>query len=423
VNTGNVEFAALFAPGPQGMTTANDWTKEMATKGFPELQQLYGLLGAPKNVLLHRGEHFPHNYNAVSRSAFFTWLNRHFRLGQTEPVIERDFVPLSRGQLTVWDAAHPAPKADDADFERRLLRWWKEDADAQQRALVAQPARFREVVGGGVEVLVGRTFARSGDVQWKPGRSEERDSHREVAGRVRNVTHGEELPVTWLQPKRAAGRVVIWLGDDGRRTLRNRDGTLRPEVRRLLDAGVAVVGADLLYQGEFPAGGPAPGQARMVANPREAPCYTYGYNHALPAQRAHDVLTLVRWARHELVQGGGRPGAVAVVGLGEAGLVVAAARAVAGDAIERAVVDTRGFRFAQLRDYRDPRFLPGGAKYLDVPGLLALGAPQALWLAGEGADAGLVREAYRAQRVEQRLHAFAGPADGAAAEFTAWLLQ
>jgi hypothetical protein len=31
VNTGNIEFAALFAPKPQGMTCANDWTKEMST--------------------------------------------------------------------------------------------------------------------------------------------------------------------------------------------------------------------------------------------------------------------------------------------------------------------------------------------------------------------------------------------------------
>ncbi len=422
VNTGNVEFAALFAPGPQGMTTANDWTKEMATKGFPDLQQLYGLLGAPGNVMLHRGEHFPHNYNAVSRSAFYTWLNRHFRLGQVEPVIERDFTPLRREQLTVWDAAHPAPPADDSAFERRLLRWWKEDADAQLRALVDQPARFREVVGGGVEVVVGRTFARSGDVSWKPVRSEERETHREVSGRVRNTTHGEELPVTWLQPRRAAGRAVIWLGGAGRAALRGGDGMLRAEVQRLLAAGMAVIGADLLYQGEFLAGGPAPARARVVANPREAPCYTYGYNHALPAQRAHDVLTLVRWVRHELAQGG-RPGAVAVVGLDDAGPVVAAARAVAGDAIARALIDTQGFRFAQLRDYRDPRFLPGGAKFLDVPGLLALGAPQAVWLAGEKSDPDLVRQAYRAQGAEERLRVSTAKVESALAEFVAALAR
>jgi dienelactone hydrolase len=90
VNTSNVEFAGLFAPKPQGMTCANDWTKEMSSKGFPELKQLYTLLGAPNNVTLKRGEHFPHNYNVVARSAFYSWLNRHFKLGQQEPVIERD---------------------------------------------------------------------------------------------------------------------------------------------------------------------------------------------------------------------------------------------------------------------------------------------------------------------------------------------
>src|SRR3569833_58009 len=128
VDTGNIEFAGLFAPKPQGMTTANDWTKEMSTKGFPELKQLYALLGAPENVMLNRGEHFPHNYNAVSRTAFYTWLNRHFHLGFTEPVVERAYEPLTPGQLSVWDAEHPAPQAADPEFERHLLKWFTEDA-------------------------------------------------------------------------------------------------------------------------------------------------------------------------------------------------------------------------------------------------------------------------------------------------------
>ena len=99
IGTGNVEFAALFAPGPQGMTCANDWTKEMSTKGFPELKQLYALLGAGDRVSLHRGEHFPHNYNAVSRSAFYGVLNRGFNLGFKEPVIEKDYIRLKTSEL------------------------------------------------------------------------------------------------------------------------------------------------------------------------------------------------------------------------------------------------------------------------------------------------------------------------------------
>src|SRR6059036_2483529 len=39
VDTGNIEFAALIALRPLGLTAADDWTKEMTTKGFPELKQ------------------------------------------------------------------------------------------------------------------------------------------------------------------------------------------------------------------------------------------------------------------------------------------------------------------------------------------------------------------------------------------------
>src|ERR1043165_2741364 len=78
VETGNIEFAALFAPKPQGMTAANDWTKEMATKGFPELKQHYALVGSDKNVMLVNNIHFQHNYNYVNRAAFFGFLNKNF---------------------------------------------------------------------------------------------------------------------------------------------------------------------------------------------------------------------------------------------------------------------------------------------------------------------------------------------------------
>jgi hypothetical protein len=74
---------------------------------------------------------------------------------------------------------------------------------------------------------------------------------------------------------------------------------------------------------------------------------------------------------------------VSLAGFGQMGAVAAAARAVTGGAIAKAAVDTGGFRFGQLLDYRHPMFLPGGAKYLDVPGLLCVGSTQPLWVAGE----------------------------------------
>jgi dienelactone hydrolase len=421
VNTGNIEFAGLFAPKPQGMTTANDWTKEMAAKGFPELKQLYALLGAPDNVMLHRGEHFPHNYNAVSRSAFYTWLNRHFKLGSKEPVIERDYEPLKRDQLTVWDTQHPAPKAADPDFERKLLKWFADDAEKQLRASAASPERLRRDAGSAVEILIGRTLATGGGTEWQPGEQTDRGGYVEMTGLVRNNTYGEALPVVRLQPKNWTGRVVVWLGDSGKSALTSADGSLRPEVRQLVNAGASVLGADLLLQGDFLQDGKPVKQTRTVANPREFAGYTFGYNPALFAQRAHDVLTLVKYLRSPGAAPQTTATSVAVAGFGGVGPVVAAARAVAGDAINRAAVDTGGFRFGKLLDYRDPMFLPGGAKYLDVPGLLALGAPQPLWLAGEGSQPDLVADAYRAAGQPKQLTVFPGAQKEAAA--IQWLLE
>lgn len=423
VNTGNIEFAALFAPKPQGMTAANDWTKEMTTKGFPELQQIYKLLGSPNNVMLQHGEHFPHNYNAVARSAFYTWINQHFHLGLKAPVIEKDYEVISPDRLSVWDAEHPQPKAEDPDFERSLLKWFTDDADKQLRASADSVEHFRKDVGSAVEVLIGRSFENAGQIEWDRKNKQDRDSYVEMSGLLRNKTHGEELPVTWLYPKDWKGRAVVWLDDAGKSSLYNADGAVKPEVLKLVSAGVTVVGADLLFQGEFLKDGQPVKQTRIVNNPREFAGYTAGYNHALFAQRTHDVLTLVKYLR--TAQEGSHPKAssVEVVGFGGTGPIVAAARALAGENISRAAIDTNGFRFAKLLDYRDPQFLPGGAKYLDVPGLLALGAPHALWLAGEGAQPALVSDLYKVAGKPDQLTAFGGEAAQKAASAVEWLLK
>lgn len=370
IGTGNVEFAGLFAPKPQGMNTANDWTKELATKGFPDLQKLYATYGKKDDVFLLRGEHFQHNYNAVTRSAFYTFLNKHFKLGFEAPVIEQDYDPLPPEKLSVWDEQHPAPKAADPEFERRLLKYFTEDS---ARRLKEEGA---EVLRQGVEVVLGRSYDQAGEVEWTLADKQDRGDHLEMTGTLVNKTHGEELAVTWLYPKQWNGRVVVWLDDAGRAGLKNGD------VSALVAGGAAVVGADLLFQ----EGGPVK-QARVVKNPREFAGYTFGYNHALFAQRTHDVLSLVSFLRNARVGSHPSPRVVCLAALGpQTGPVALAARVLAGKAVDRAAVDTHGFRFGSLLDYRDPMFLPGGAKYRDVPGLIELNGSLPLWLRGEGKD-------------------------------------
>ena len=378
VNSGNVEIAALFAPKPQGMNTANDWTKEMATKGFPDLQKLYGLYGKKDHVTLQRGEHFPHNYNAVTRMGFYEVLNRHFKLGQVSPIVEKDYVPLPKEKLTVWDAEHPAPKADDADFERGLLKWLKSDAEQQLRAAAKTPEGREQVLRPAIESLIGRPYAQAGAVGFPDASTQWRDSHFRTQGKLLNATYGEEVTIDWLQPVNPTGEVVIWLDDAGKGSARLADGSIRPELQTLIDRGIGVLTADLFQQDVK-----GLKQTRVVAGPREVPAYTFGYNHALFAQRVHDVLTITQYLRAKRDSSQPAVKKVSLAGFGKMGVVAAAARAVSGGAIDKAAVETGGFRFGQLLDYRDPMFLPGGSKYLDVPGLLCVASDRPLWVAGE----------------------------------------
>ena len=97
VGTGNIEFAALFAPKPMGMTTAKDWTIEMPTKGFPELQKHWAMMGALDNVRLWAHSEFAHNYNIVTREHIYGFFNEHFKLGlPADRLKERDYEPLKR---------------------------------------------------------------------------------------------------------------------------------------------------------------------------------------------------------------------------------------------------------------------------------------------------------------------------------------
>jgi len=387
VGTGNVEFAALFAPRPQAVLCADDWTVEMKTKGFPELQKIYGLYGAEKNVLLNSRTHFKHNYNFVNRAVMYAWLNKHLKLGLKPPVVEGDCKRLTTEEMTVWTGGkHPRPKAADPDFERKLLSWWKEDTEKQLAALTPRDAasleKYKTVVGDGVDAVIGRRLPAAKDINYDARSKRDDGSYLTIASVVNNTAHGEQLPVLFLHPKQWNGQLVIWLHEKGKAGLYDANGKPSPAIAKLLAAGVTVAGVDLFQQGEF-LDGKEPELTRKVENPREAPAFTFGYNHSVFAQRVHDVLTTIAFVQnHELA-----PKQVDLVGLGNAAGWAIAARAQAGDAVDRLAVDVRGFRFGKQLNYRSPMFLPGGARYGDIPGMLALAAPAELWLGDTGEKA------------------------------------
>jgi hypothetical protein len=273
-------------------------------------------------------------------------------------------------------------------------------------------------VEGGIDVVIGRRLPDAGNLEYQQTTETDCGDYVQSTGLLRNKPCGEELPVLFLGPRQRTRVAVIWLHQRGKSGLLDDDARPKPEVRRLIASGATVAGVDLLGQGEFLADGKPIERTRRVENPREAAAYTFGYNHSLFAQRVHDVLSLVSFLRNRSQS----PARVCLAGLEGAGPWAAAARAQAPSAIDLAAIDTGAFRFGKLLEIHHPDFLPGGTKYGDLPGMLAVAAPAELWLAGEGAAAPpLVSAAYRSAGAMDRLAVFDGKPDEKASAAAGWL--
>ena len=289
IGTGNVELAALFAPKPQGMTAADDWTREMLVpgKGFPELKALYTMYGKPDNVICADLRRFKHNYNVVTRELMYNWFNQHLELGHQAPIEEQDFKTLTPEEHAVYDEQHPRPKGGNA-FERKLNRWLADQSDRQLAEMSA--AKRNQLVASAWQTLVG------------------------LDDRIAPVE----------SPPAKDGIVTI---------------VVKPEAN-------------------------PPQQTPVVANPREIPAFTHGYNHSYFARRARAVFAQVVAARHA----GHTVNVVAETGAEHVAL--AACAATEKKTVNSLTLAGDEFRFADITDWRDPDFVPGAVKYGDLPGLI-----------------------------------------------------
>jgi dienelactone hydrolase len=425
IGTYNLEFTALHAPKPLLLISANDDTRTMPERGFPELKQHYGMLGAIQNVSHIALLQFPHNYNYVSRAAMYRWLNRHLNLGFEEPIVESSYKRLSQEELSVWNDQHPRPECVP-DFELRVLEWMTSDAERQIASLVPQDSEslqcYRQVVGGAWNILL-RNLPENPEIRFEPRKYTDQGKYRETLGLLcyRSIeNHLAKLPMVLLKPKETKQQTVIWTDEQGKSGLYTSDGSLKSHIQSLLNAGVTVVGVDLLYQGEFLAEERANKQQRWLPDEEAFAGWTYCYNLPLFSRRVHDILAVIALLRHN----NSKTNQIDVVGLNGTGPLVAAAVAQMRGAIAHVAIDTMRFRFADLKDAYDVSFVPGATKYDDLPGVLALLSPTRLWLAGEGEEApSIVNAAYVAAGEDTNLTTFAGEVRDAAKVTVEWLLH
>lgn len=362
IGTGNVELAALFAPKPAGYTAADDWTKEFQTKGFPQLQSMYRLTGAPDQVSLLSRTEFPHNYNLHSRLAMYGWMAKYLKTPRPAPAVESPLEFLSKADLTVWDERHPAPAAGDLEFEKTLLKTWQ---DASAAAMAADPAASEK----GWQVLAGRSWKQTaaGPFDWKPDAARSREG---AVQRIRGVlTHGaagEKVACEFLYPDNWSGKLWVRLSK-ANETAGDKDvaalaGPDADAVRAALEAGTAVAFPSL-----FTDSAAASGQIRRVSGDRDFLGYTAGYNTPPLARRAQDLMALLAWARQHEPQ----PKEVRLTATADVGPeVLLALSQVPAGALNAVELEPVAFRFAALTDAFDARLLPGAVKYGDIPGML-----------------------------------------------------
>jgi hypothetical protein len=221
---------------------------------------------------------------------------------------------------------------------------------------------------------------------------------------------GERVAVRLVTPADWNGAIVCLVSARGRAALggalaadldgggatngHGRGGRALVDAERVLARGAAVLALDPLLAGA------TPGERLPVDggwHERYAG-FTWGYNRTLLAQRVHDVLTAVAFAR-------ARPGARAVHlaggdpspegGGSPAGAWAVLAAAQAGAAVERTAVDW-GWDFDAVTGLDDPDLLPGAARYGGVVGFATLLAPRPLALAGARAVPAELESAWHA---------------------------
>ena len=377
INTNNAELAATFAPKPLAMSAADDWTRAMETDTLPKIQSIYSIFGA-KEMVAGRHFSFEHNYNQVSREMMYNWMNKHLKLGWQSPVKEKPFEPVPPRELSVYDDQHPRP-SDSCDA-KALRKYMTENSDRQLADLFRNDlSEYRRIVRKALRVMVSDDLPGGEQIEVRHASGPRLLEHVVVeTGTLGRKGCGEAVPFVSLVPAGWNGAVVVGITPHGKSRLFDGDEPIEL-VRDLLQRKIAVLSADLFLTGEYLASDEAalkqPGKPEYSGQKYGG--FSFGYNRSIMANRVHDLLTVLGYAR-----GWKGTKSVDLVAVGDSGPVALLADALAADAVRRAAIDLHGFDFDQVQDDQSPMMLPGALKYGGVYGFVPLLENQATLLVG-----------------------------------------
>jgi hypothetical protein len=418
VGTGNVEVAGLFAPKPLAMSGAKDWTEHIEQRGLPELKELYKLYGAEDHVMARCFPQFGHNYNQVSREVMYNWFNKHLKLGFTEPVVEKPFKPVPPRELSVYDEAHPRPM-DSVDAQR-LRQYMTEHSDKQIEALrprdVAGVTEYHRIYYAALRAMVHDELPTADQVEEiRIGEMEKKDGYSSRRFFLSRKGQNERIPAIGLLPPEFDGTVVVWIHSQGKASL-YREGKLVPAAKQILDHKAAILAVDVFGTGEL--NGQKNPEATFKKYGYTYAGYYYGYNRSLLAERIHDILTAVTFAK-----GYDKVKTVHVAGFEKAGPWVLLARGLYGDGVARTAADFDQFRFEKVRTTTNEMMLSGALKYGGLPAFAALAAPAELFVHNhQGTGSGQWLQAvYEVSDAKEKLHR--EPEKASDEKVVQWLLR
>ena len=266
-DTTNTEMCAMLAPRPLFLAgSTGDWTKYQLTEEYPAIRDIYALYGAEKQV----EQYFqiaPHQYNERTRRRVYSFFARHLMgkdLFWEEEAIETPYL----SDMVWFQDGEKAPgfASDDEYFTAH-----KAELTARVASL---PLSERKKMLAWVTGIDGRKFAiADGDITQADGVTVERN--------ILTSARGEQIPWVKLTPEDWDGRkICLALSGTGKACVE------RPEIRAMLEDGVAVVSGDLFLTGEFGEAKPA------ILGTYNAERYFTTFHYTASAQQAQDVALL-----------------------------------------------------------------------------------------------------------------------------------